>query len=137
MPANFGDQEQKSNDYPSAAKHRQDAEAAVGRNPHPDFAKVQASRPNWNHDKSWQITKTVDPDWKLGRGANDRGESVKKKHVEIDPYEDGRPAVSNYKLLISAIIPRPIGFVSTTSEDGASPYRVCLPRDHLSNAVTY
>ena len=88
--------------------------------PHPDFAKVQASRPDWRHEESWHFTKTIDPDWKLGRGANDGGESLKKKHVEIDPYEDGRPAVFNYKLLISAIIPRPIGFVSTTSKDGLS-----------------
>lgn len=39
--------------------------------------------------------------------------------VEIDPYEEGRPAVFNYKLLISTIIPRPIGFISTTSKDGS------------------
>ena len=40
--------------------------------------------------------------------------------MEIDPYQDGRPATFNYKLLISAIIPRPIGFVSTRSKDGSS-----------------
>ncbi|KAL8842204.1 MAG: hypothetical protein Q9170_000610 [Blastenia crenularia] len=117
MPANFGDDEQKAND-PSAAEHRQDAEKAVGRNPHPDFAKVQASRPGWDHEKSWHFTKSANPDWKQGDGANDGGESLKTNHVEIDPYEDGRPAVFNYKLLISAIIPRPIGFVGTRSEDG-------------------
>lgn len=38
--------------------------------------------------------------------------------MEIDPYEEGRPATSNYKLLISAIVPRPIGFCSTVSADG-------------------
>ncbi|KAL8720906.1 MAG: hypothetical protein Q9225_002292 [Loekoesia sp. 1 TL-2023] len=119
MPANFGDHEQKPND-PSAAEHRQDSEKAVGRNPHPDFAKVEASRPDWNHDKRWHFTKPIDPHWILGRGANDGGESLKKEHVEIDPYENGRPAIFNYKLLISAIIPRPIGFVSTRSEDGKS-----------------
>ncbi|KAL9004008.1 MAG: hypothetical protein Q9188_003149 [Gyalolechia gomerana] len=119
MPANFGDHEQRSND-PSAAEHRQDSEKAVGRNPHPDIAKVQASRPDWNHDRSWHFTKPVDPDWNLGYGANDGGESLKKEHVDLDPYEDGRPAIFNYKLLISAIIPRPIGFVSTRSEDGKS-----------------
>lgn len=45
---------------------------------------------------------------------------MKKKHVEINPYEEGRPAAFNYKLLISAIIPRPVGFVSTLSKDGKS-----------------
>ncbi|KAI4228221.1 MAG: hypothetical protein L6R36_001800 [Xanthoria steineri] len=119
MAGNFGDSMQRRNDA-SVAEHRQDAENTVGRNPHPDFAKVQASRPDWRHEESWHFTKTIDPDWKLGRGAIDGGESLKKKHVEIDPYEDGRPAVFNYKLLISAIIPRPIGFVSTTSKDGRS-----------------
>ena len=40
--------------------------------------------------------------------------------MEIDPYEEGRPAASNYKLLISGVVPRPIGFISTRSEDGVS-----------------
>ena len=53
-------------------------------------------------------------------GSNDGGEWKSHKHVEIDPYEDDRPATSNYKLLISAIVPRPIGFVSTRSKDGSS-----------------
>lgn len=55
-----------------------------------------------------------------GDGANDGGAWKKHNHVEIDPYEDGRPATFNYKLLISAIIPRPIGFISTRSKDGSS-----------------
>lgn len=123
MRGNFGDHEQRLND-PSAAEHGQDSEKLVGRNRHPDFTKVQASRPDWEHTRSWHLTKTVDPDWKLGRGANDGGENLNKKHVAIDPYEDGRPAVFNYKLLISAIVPRPIGFVSTRSEDGVLPQTV-------------
>lgn len=40
--------------------------------------------------------------------------------MEIDPYEEGRPGISNYKLLISGIVPRPIGFISTRSADGKS-----------------
>ncbi|KAL8662231.1 MAG: hypothetical protein Q9202_004913 [Teloschistes flavicans] len=119
MASNFGDHEQKPND-PAASEIRQDSEKTVGRNPHPNFAKVQAARPDWRPEESWHLIKTVDPDWKLGRGANDGGKGLEKRHVEIDPYEDGRPAVFNYKLLISAIIPRPVGFVSTRSEDGGS-----------------
>ena len=107
MPSNFGDKEQ-----------RFDQEKAVQRNPHPDFNKVEASRPDWAQKSEWHFTKTKQPGWKLGQGANDGGASLQKKHVEIDPYEEGRPAVFNYKLLISGIIPRPIGFVSTRSEDG-------------------
>lgn len=121
MPENFGDHEQMKED-PSGHEQRFDQEKAVKRNPHPDFKKVEGSRPDWSDQNQWHFTKTKQPGWKLGQGANDGGESLKKKHVEIDPYEEGRPAVSNYKLLISGIIPRPIGFLSTRSEDGtASP----------------
>lgn len=41
-------------------------------------------------------------------------------HIQIDPYASGRPAGFNYKLLISAIVPRPIAFVSTRSADGST-----------------
>lgn len=92
---------------------------AIKRNPHPDFKKVEGSRPPFK-DTSINMTKTVLPSWKLGDGANDNGASLKKDHVEIDPYEEGRPAIYNYKLLISAIVPRPVGFISTRSKDGSS-----------------
>ena len=120
MVQNFGDDEQRAHD-PAAHKQRFDQEKEVKRNPHPDFKGVEASRPDWTPISEWNYTKTKEPDWKLGQGANDGGESVKKQHVEIDPYEKGRPAVFNYKLLISGIVPRPIGFVSTRSKDGMSP----------------
>ena len=117
MPSNFGDKEQREED-PSGHEQRFNQEKAVKRNPHSDFNKVEASRPDWSEKSEWHFTKTKQPGWKLGQGANDGGESLQKKHVEIDPYEKGRPAAFNYKLLISGIIPRPIGFVSTRSEDG-------------------
>ena len=117
MPANFSDAEQRAHD-PTAHEQRFDCEKHVQRNPHPDFSKVQASRPDWHEDREWHFTKTPKPDWKLGDGANDGGKCLEKEHVEIDPYEEGRPAVFNYKLLISGIIPRPIGFIGTQSKDG-------------------
>lgn len=101
-------------------KARADAEKLVQRNPHPDFKNVEASRKPWDAESKWEIRQTIDTAWKYGDGANDGGESLKKKHVEIDPYAEGRPAVFNYKLLISAIVPRPIGFMSTRSKDGSS-----------------
>ncbi|KAF8863819.1 flavoprotein-like protein oxygenase [Acephala macrosclerotiorum] len=103
-----------------SVESRADAEKAIKRNPHPDFKKVESERQPWDKTLHWNIKQTFKPDWKYGDGANDGGESLKKKHVEIDPYEEGRPAVSNYKLLISGIIPRPIGFISTRSKDGSS-----------------
>ena len=118
MTKNFGDDEQRAHD-PKSYESRMDAEKTVGRNPHPDFAKVEASRPDWRTEREWNFTKTKDPNWKYGQGGNDGGESLKKEHVEIDPYAEGRPAVFNYKLLISGIVPRPIGFLSTRSKDGS------------------
>ncbi|KAI1114794.1 FMN-binding split barrel [Nemania sp. NC0429] len=84
---------------------------------HPDFKTVEASRPDWDASSTFRYTKTVDPDWTPGSGANhlDSASGASAKHVVIDPYEPGRPLTSNYKLLISAITPRPIGFVSTRS----------------------
>jgi flavin reductase (DIM6/NTAB) family NADH-FMN oxidoreductase RutF len=97
-----------------------DAEKAVKRNPHPDFKAVEKSRKPWDQSLSFNLKQTIDPDWKYGDGANDGGASLKIPHVEIDPYEAGRPVGANYKLLISAIVPRPIGFISTRSADGSS-----------------
>jgi flavin reductase (DIM6/NTAB) family NADH-FMN oxidoreductase RutF len=97
-----------------------DAEAAIKRNPHTDFKKVEASREPWDKSLSFNMKQTLAPDWKYGSGGNDGGASLKIPHVEIDPYEEGRPATFNYKLLISGIVPRPVGFISTRSKDGSS-----------------
>lgn len=104
----------------STTQSRMDAEKNIKRNPHPDFKKVESSRERWDKSLEWNVKQTVNPNWKYGEGGNDGGASLKKNHVEIDPYEEGRPAVYNYKLLISGIVPRPIGFVSTRSKDGSS-----------------
>lgn len=86
--------------------------------PHPDFAQLQASRPDFRHDAEVIVTKSPNPTWKQGDGANDGGEGLKKHHIEIDPHADGRSVVSNYKLLISGMVPRPISLISTQSADG-------------------
>ncbi len=96
---------------------RGEHEKSVKRNPHPDFKAAEASRPDFPAD-SWGYSKTADPDWKFGGGGNDGGASLEKKHVEINPYEEGRPATYNYKLMISSLVPRPIGFLSTVGKDG-------------------
>ncbi|KAI9902470.1 hypothetical protein N3K66_001822 [Trichothecium roseum] len=98
---------------------------------HPDFKKVEASRPPFDTSSTFHMTQTPDPEWSFGQGTNNlvtpdpadqQNEPGKneKKHVAIDPYEQGRPANHNYKLLISAIVPRPIAFLSTRSADGTS-----------------
>lgn len=97
---------------------RHDAEKLIQRNPHPDFKKTEAGREPFDSNTKWNVKQTPKPDWKLGDGANDGGASINIPHVEIDPYEKDRPGVFNYKLLISGIVPRPIGFISTRSKDG-------------------
>ncbi|KAG0646967.1 Uncharacterized protein D0Z07_6323 [Hyphodiscus hymeniophilus] len=104
----------------SSVQDRMDAEKAIQRNPHPDFKKVESSREPWDKSLQWNLKQTLEPDWQYGDGGNDGGASLEKNHVEIDPYEEGRPATYNYKLLISGIVPRPVGFVSTRSKDGSS-----------------
>lgn len=104
---------------PQELQEKHDAEVVIQRNPHGDFGAVQASRPDFDTSRSWNYSKTPNPGWNYGSGASDKsGES--KKHIEIDPFEDGREPRLNYKLLISGIIPRPIGFLSTRSKDGSS-----------------
>lgn len=99
---------------------RSNNEKFIKRNPHPDFKKVESAREPFDDSLKFNFKKTPNPDWKFGDGANDGGACLKIPHVEIDPYEEGRSPFYNYKLLISGIIPRPIGFISTTSKDGTS-----------------
>lgn len=80
------DKEQRKHD-PTAGEQKAihelalDAEKKVQRNPHPDFKKVEASRPKWNGETKWDFYQTKNTDWKLGDGANDGGECLKYDHV--------------------------------------------------------
>jgi len=76
------------------------------------------TRPPWEPSELISVTESPEPAWRYGSGANDGGESLSKRHVEIDPFAEGRPMFHNYSLLVSGIVPRPIGFVSTVSKDG-------------------
>ncbi|KAL7272658.1 hypothetical protein RUND412_004530 [Rhizina undulata] len=91
-------------------------ESQIQRNPHRDFKAVEASREKFESLEFHQ-TQTNAPSWTPGSGATD--DAWKQyETVEVDPYGEGRSPVDNYKLLISGVIPRPIGFVSTLSKDG-------------------
>lgn len=118
---------------PSAHLHRSAStmtDNSVPRNPHPDFKAVEASRPEWDTSSKFRFTQTPDPNWKLGDGLNQLADdsnnatgstcAEQKRHISINPYQEGRPSNANYKLLISGITPRPIGFLSTRSLDGKS-----------------
>ncbi|KAJ3802967.1 hypothetical protein GGU11DRAFT_763368 [Lentinula aff. detonsa] len=67
--------------------------------------------------KSIQSTSSPLPEWKLGDGASkglsEHGNSPRKTWIL-----DEMSTKDSYKLLTSAIIPRPIAFISTIAEDG-------------------
>lgn len=92
-------------------------ESQVKRNPHPDFKKVEQERPQFDLLGEWKYTQSPNIGWKIGSGATS-DEWKKHKKIAIDPYGEGRNPVDNYKTLISAVVPRPIGFVSTIGKDG-------------------
>ncbi|GIZ44717.1 hypothetical protein CKM354_000790800 [Cercospora kikuchii] len=86
-----------------------------------DFSSLKGSvgvKPNWKPAQPISVTTPPEPEWKYGGGANDNGISLRAKHVEIDPFAKDRPMFHNYSLLISGIVPRPIGFISTLSKEG-------------------
>lgn len=84
-----------------------------------NFKNTESTRPDFDRSTKFNISKTVAPDWKWGGGANDGIAVDRKSHIEIDPSDPRRSAIDNYKLLISGIIPRPIGFLSTRGQDGS------------------
>ncbi|KAM0793339.1 hypothetical protein ACM66B_000794 [Microbotryomycetes sp. NB124-2] len=107
---------------------------------HPPFKEVEATRPPFDESETWHTTKIPDPDWKPGQGVNHLNKeglwtaSIKTK--EIDPSKEEKGKI--YKMMIGvselapkltgfatdesfdaqAIVPRPIGFISTYSKTG-------------------
>lgn len=109
------------------------------------FKETEAERPDWDVSRSgftWH--KTLNPRWKLGDGASSTASPPSQ--IAIDPYEEGRPSLFNYRLITSAVIPRPTAVVSTLSADGKSsnlaPYSFFQAMSHdpptfvVSQAVT-
>ena len=66
-----------------------DKEALVQRNPHADFAEVEAKRPAYDPTSFWVPTKTPNPSWQPGDGAS-VNTWQEKSMITIDPYEPGR-----------------------------------------------
>lgn len=93
---------------------------------HPDFKELQASRPPWNTVLApFQYIQPPNPDWRFGDGASHThaqtsATAATAKHISIDPYTPDRSLIDNYKLLVSAVVPRPIAFISSRSRDGSS-----------------
>lgn len=111
-----------------------DKEALVQRNPHRNFAAVEASRPDYDPSTVWTASKTPCPGWQAGSGANSH-DWASHATITIDPYEDGRLPVQNYKLMISSTVPRPIALVSTVSAAGVSNIAPFSYFQNVSNDV--
>lgn len=97
-----------------------------------DFDAAQAQRQDFDHSRPIETTKSPYPHWEYGQGVPDNGASLAQDH-EIDPYAPGRPMVNNYRLLISGIAPRPVGFLSTVNSAGQknlSPFSYFQVIDH-------
>ncbi|OHF04115.1 hypothetical protein CORC01_00454 [Colletotrichum orchidophilum] len=83
-----------------------------------NFEEVQSKRPDFDHSGApREVTKSPDPTWSYGQGVRTR-ETISATHKEIDPYAPDRSMINNYRLLVSGIAPRPVGFLSTLSKDG-------------------
>ncbi|KAL3480004.1 hypothetical protein BJX99DRAFT_45813 [Aspergillus californicus] len=95
-----------------------------------NFRETEAARPDFDHSASITVTKSPFPEWSYGQGVpstapksdstntNTNNPPTGPTHHEIDPYAETRPTVNNYRLLVSGIAPRPIGFISSVSADG-------------------
>lgn len=95
------------------------------------FKETEASRKPFDQSLGVSVSQTPAPNWKYGDGASDRS-YLGKSHIEVDPNQEGRPMISNYKLLVSAI-PRPVSFVSTLAQDGTpnlAPFSYFQVVDH-------
>ncbi|CAI7676087.1 unnamed protein product [Penicillium pancosmium] len=98
-----------------------------------NFAETEANRPDFDQEKPIEVTKSPYPKWEYGQGVPDNGASLAQKHHEIDPYAPDRPMINNYRLLVSGIAPRPVGFLSTISSQGQknlSPFSYFQVIDH-------
>ena len=89
-----------------------DKEALVDRNPHADFTAVKSSRPDYDNLCQGTQTKTPNPRWTYGDGANNKAWQ-QHSSIDIDPDEPTRPSNLNYKLMISSTVPRPIALLGT------------------------
>ncbi|RGP79535.1 nitrilotriacetate monooxygenase component b [Fusarium longipes] len=87
-----------------------------------NFSDRIANRPDFDKsNKPIEVTKSPDPSWSYGDGVRtDEIPAFNKIHKEIDPYSPDRSVSQNYRLLISGIAPRPIGFISTVSKNGGT-----------------
>jgi len=83
---------------------------------HPPFKNVEASRAPFQ-EQQYECHQTPSPNWVPGNGANGLQKVPEGKFLEVDPSNNFNN-VNIYKLMISGVVPRPIGFVSSLAENG-------------------
>lgn len=81
------------------------------------FKEVEKLREEFDPTETFRLTQSPNPNWRVGQGANN-DDWEKHQKLPIDPYSDDRTPNDNYKTLIGAITPRPIGLVSSVSSNG-------------------
>ncbi|KZL69615.1 nitrilotriacetate monooxygenase component b [Colletotrichum incanum] len=84
-----------------------------------NFNATQSKRPKLDHSGApVEVTQSPDASWTYGQGVRTRRDTPIASHWEIDPYDLGRSIIDNYRVLVSGIAPRPVGFLSTVSKEG-------------------
>ncbi|GAA6006507.1 hypothetical protein JCM10207_004956 [Rhodosporidiobolus poonsookiae] len=95
---------------------------------HPPFKQVEATRPEFDATEQWSVSKTPYPEWTPTTGASNRqdlpgvkeglwsADQTEGKFRRIDPVGENKMGI--YKMMISAVTPRPIGFISSISSKG-------------------
>ena len=77
-----------------------------------------AHLPNFRSTAEFTKTHPPNPAWQIGTGASTPPPGGINT-LSLDPYGPTRTSRDNYQLLVSGIVPRPIGFVSTVGVSGA------------------
>ncbi|BEI94564.1 uncharacterized protein CcaverHIS019_0701360 [Cutaneotrichosporon cavernicola] len=85
------------------------------------FKETEAERPPFDHERSFDMMQTPDTQFKVGQGLNKLPNAHKFAHDNAewrDIIPESLGLGERYKLLVTAITPRPVAFVSSMSKEG-------------------
>ncbi|UZJ56975.1 hypothetical protein CBS101457_006295 [Exobasidium rhododendri] len=88
----------------------------------PPFKEAESARDDFAAE-SYKVTKTPNPDWRVGQGGNDTSSHPRSKDFSASKKKEVYSAADlnageNYKMIVSGVIPRPIAFVSSQDAKG-------------------
>ncbi|KAF8161166.1 hypothetical protein B0H34DRAFT_840101 [Crassisporium funariophilum] len=85
-------------------------------------ARCKSNLPPFDHASKFKVVNPPSPEWQLGGGLpkrmKDWSEEVNYAKRKTWDFTNSENIKSSYRLLTSAIIPRPVALVSTLSSDG-------------------